>query len=271
MSSQPLPTVLITGASSGIGAIYADRFAKRGHDLVLAARDVARLDALAARLRSEAGVAVEVIKADLTSPADLAVVEAKVRDDARIGVVVNNAGAAEAGGYEAATVEITDSLIALNITALARLSTAAAQRFAATGGGAIVNLSSAVAVVPELTFGVYGASKAFVLHLSQALNAELGAKGVYVQAVMPSLTRTEIWERGGMDPDRLPPMMTADDLVDAALVGFDRREQVTLPSLTDDAQWEAFEAARKAMGPNFRNAQPAERYRTAPAADARAV
>ena len=95
-----LPAVLITGASSGIGATYADRFARRGHDLVIVARDKARLDALAERLRAEAGVAVDVIQADLTQDADLDVVEARLRDDARIGVLVNNAGLSVAGRFD---------------------------------------------------------------------------------------------------------------------------------------------------------------------------
>ena len=93
------PSVLITGASTGIGAAYADRFARRGHDLVLVARDRARLGALAERLRRETGAAVDVLPADLTDPRELARVEARLRDDKRIGVLVNNAGASAAGGF----------------------------------------------------------------------------------------------------------------------------------------------------------------------------
>src|SRR5271156_5127910 len=111
------PTVLITGASSGIGAVYAARFAHRGHDLVLAARDLARLDALAARLRSEAGVSVETVRADLTDAADLARIEAWLRNDASIGVLVNNAGAALAGGFLGQSGADMAGLIALNVTA----------------------------------------------------------------------------------------------------------------------------------------------------------
>lgn len=87
------PAVLITGASTGIGATYADRFARRGHDLVLVARDAARLDALATKLRGETGVAVDKLPADLTNLEQLAVVEARLRDDDRIGILINNAGA----------------------------------------------------------------------------------------------------------------------------------------------------------------------------------
>jgi short-subunit dehydrogenase len=91
------PVVLITGASSGIGAVYADRFARRGHDLVLVARDRGRMEALAQRLRREAGVTVDVLQADLTDTAELARVETRLRDDARIGILVNNAGASHQG------------------------------------------------------------------------------------------------------------------------------------------------------------------------------
>lgn len=255
------PTVLVTGASSGIGAVYADRFARRGHDLVLVARDQARLETLAERLRSETGVAVEVVKADLTDPAELAAVEARLREDARIGVLVNNAGASAAGGFVDQGPDGVGKVIALNVVALSRLAAAVGPRFARAGEGAIVNVGSVVGLIPEFGSSVYGATKAFVLSLSQGLDVELGPKGVYVQAVLPAATRTEIWARAGKDVNALPAVMEVDDLVDAALVGFDRRETVTIPPLPDLRQWEAFEAARKAMIPNFGQVRPAERYR----------
>ena len=261
MSSKP--AILITGASSGIGAVYADRFARRGHDLVLVARDAARLEALAERLRREAGVAVDVVQADLTQPADLAAVETCLRADARIGVLVNNAGAALNGSFVGQGPDQISNLIALNVTALTRLAAAVAPRFAAEGTGTIVNIGSVVGFAPEFGMAVYGATKAFVQYLSQALHTELGPKGVYVQAVLPAATRTEIWQRAGIDVNALPAFMETDALVDAALVGFDRRETVTIPPLPDDAQWTAYDRARTAMIPNLGQVQPAERYRTA--------
>lgn len=254
--------ILITGASSGIGAVYADRFAHRGHDLVLVARDGARLGALAARLRAGTGVSVEVLVADLTKPADLAAVEARLSDDARIGVLVNNAGAAGRGGFLDQTPEEVGALIALNVTAVTRLASAVAPRFARAGAGAIVNLASVVGIAPELRLTVYGATKAFVLFLSQGLHLEIGPKGVYVQAVLPAATRTEIWERSGRDVNALPAVMETEELVDAALVGFDRRETITIPPLPDAGQWAGFEAARQAMLPNFGQEHAAERYRS---------
>ena len=254
------PKVLITGASSGIGAVYADRFARRGHDLVLVARDRDRLETLAAQLRRDAGIAVEVVRADLTDAADLAALETKLRDDATVEILVNNAGAAVGGGFVNHTGEAAAKLIDLNITAVARLAIAVAPRLAAAGRGAIVNVGSVVGLAPEMGMTLYGATKAFVLYLSQGLQGELGPKGVYVQAVLPAATRTEIWARSGME---LPAAvaMDAGELVDAALLGFNRREPVTIPPLPQEAQWQAFEAARTAMLPNFRQVHAAERYR----------
>lgn len=257
------PAVLITGASTGIGATYADRFAKRGHDLVLVARDRKRLEALAERLQRETGVKVDVLQADLTDTKELAQVEARLRDDTRIGILVNNAGASAAGVFVEQSPETVANLISLNVTALTRLASTVTPRFVAAGQGAIINIGSVVGLAPEFGSTVYGATKAFVLFFSQGLQQELGPQGVYVQAVLPAATRTEIWARSGKDVNALPGVMEVDDLVDAALVGFDRREMVTIPPLPDAQQWDVFEVARKAMFPNFVQTLPAPRYRTA--------
>jgi len=256
------PAVLITGASTGIGATYADRFARRGHDLVLVARDVARMEAVASRLRQETGVAIDIVQADLTQLADLAKVETRLRDDDSIGILVNNAGTAIGGTFIDQSTDDMARLVALNSTALVRLASAIAPRLVKKGEGAIVNIGSVVGLAPEFGMTVYGATKAFVLFLSQGLSLELGPKGVYVQAVLPATTRTEIWDHVGADVNALNNVMEVGDLVDAALVGFDRREPVTIPPLPDAGQWEAVEAARKTMLANFGNALPAERYRT---------
>jgi short-subunit dehydrogenase len=258
-----LPSVLITGASSGIGAAYAHRFAKRGHDLVLVARDRARMEALAARLRKDAGVAIDILPADLTNRDDLAIVEARLRDDSRIGILINNAGAALAGTFDQQDIDDVDRLVALNTTAVIRLANIAAKSFAKVGTGAIVNISSVVGLAPEFGQTVYGATKAFVTFLSQSMNLELTPKGVYVQAVLPSATATEIWERAGANISTLPAMMDVGELVDAALVGFDRREAVTIPPLPDAGQWDSYQAARQAMFVGFGNVLAAERYRKA--------
>lgn len=256
-----LPTVLITGASSGIGTVYAERFARRGHDLVLVARDKGRLDALAERLRHDTGVAVDVLPADLTQRSDLATVEARLRDDARVGILVNNAGIAQSGGFTEQSADSIEQLVTLNTLALTRLAAAIAPRLANAGEGAIINIGSVVGLAPEFGMSVYGASKAFVLFLSQGLSLELTPKGVYVQAVLPAATRTEIWERAGIDINMLPEVMDVGELVDAALVGFDRRESVTIPPLHVASRWDTLDASRQGLLSDIRQAQAAERYR----------
>ncbi|SDX58571.1 hypothetical protein SAMN05444064_11117 [Pseudomonas syringae] len=255
-----LSTVLITGASSGIGAVYADRFARRGHDLVLVARDKARLEALAARLRAEHDVAVEVLQADLTDTADLTALESRLREDAGIGVLINNAGVAQSGAFPQQSAEAINTMIALNVSALTRLAAAVAPRFAQSGTGSIVNLGSVVGFAPEFGMTVYGATKAFVLYLSQGMHLELSPKGVYVQAVLPAATRTEIWERAGIDLNTIPEVMDVDELVDAALIGFDRREPVTIPPLHVAGRWDSLDQARQGLLSDIRQAQAAERY-----------
>jgi short-subunit dehydrogenase len=254
-------TVLITGASSGIGATYAARFARRGHDLVLVARDETRLNTLAARLKEEFDIAVEVLQADLTQSADLAALEARLRDDSRISILINNAGMAQTGSFVQQTVVSIENLIALNTTALTRLAAAVAPRFVQSGSGTIVNIGSVVGFAPELGASIYGATKAFVLFLSQGLHLELSPHGVYVQAVLPAATRTEIWERAGIDINTLPEVMEVDELVDAALVGFDRRELVTIPPLHVAERWDSLDAARQSLMSDLRQAHAAERYR----------
>jgi short-subunit dehydrogenase len=253
-------TVLITGASTGIGAVYAQRFAQRGHNLVLVARDSARLEALAAKLRSEHNVAVDILQADLTQIGDLTTVEARLRDDASIGILVNNAGAAQSGSFIEQSTDSVTHLVSLNTTALVRLASAIAPRLVKAGDGAIINIGSVVGLAPEFGMSVYGATKAFVLFLSQGLSLELSPKGVYVQAVLPAATRTEIWERAGIDINTLNEIMEVGDLVDAALVGFDRREPVTIPPLHEEARWDALQAARQGLLGQIRQSHVAERY-----------
>lgn len=254
---------LITGASSGIGATYAERLARRGYDLLLVARDLQRLEALGARLAQENGVKVEVLRADLTDRADLRIVEQRLRSDAAISLLVNNAGVAMNGTLAEADLDKVEQLIQLNVLALTHLSAAAAANFGAVGRGAIINLASVVALVPEMFNAVYSASKAYVLSLTQTLHGELGKSGVQVQAVLPGVTRTEIWERSGMDATQLPPemIMEVGEMVDASLAGFDQGELVTIPSLPDAADWQALVGARAKLGPNLSRNSAAARYK----------
>jgi short-subunit dehydrogenase len=255
-------TALITGASSGIGAIYADRLAKRGHDLILVARNKERLAALARRLGRDTGQKVETVEADLTALADLGRVEDILRTRADIAVLVNNAGVGAAAPLLSSDVDKMEDMIHLNVTALTRLTYAAVPRFVARGDGTIVNIASSVAISPETLNGVYGGTKAFVLALTHSLVHELADKGVRVQAVLPGATATEFWDIAGLPVHQLPQqiVMSADDMVDAALAGLDLGETVTIPSLANQAEWDGYEAARRALSDKLSSAIPAPRY-----------
>jgi uncharacterized protein len=256
-------TALITGASSGIGATYADRLARRGYDLILVARDRQRLDRLATRLSGETRVQVATLQADLTSKADLARVEQRLRSDDSITMLVNNAGVGANGTLANADLDSIEAMIRLNVVALTRLAAAAASGFVARGKGKLINIGSVVALAPETFNASYSATKAYVLSLSQSLHAEIGKHGAQVQVVLPGVTRTEIWERTGIDVSSLPAsmIMEAGEMVDAALAGLDRGELVTVPSLPDAADWEAFIAARVRLGPNLSHDHAADRYK----------
>jgi short-subunit dehydrogenase len=256
-------TALVTGASSGIGAIYADRLARRSYDLVLVARNRGRLDALAKRLTDETGRAVEVVTADLNDKADLGHIETLLRSDASITLLVNNAGVGAAGPLLASDVDKMDDMITLNVRALTRLTYAAVPGFVARGGGTIINIASIVAIAPEALNGVYGGTKAFVLAFSHSLRHELADKGVRIQVVLPGATATEFWTIAGHPVGNLPAdiVMSAEDMVDAALAGLDQGEVVTIPSLPDSAEWDGLEAARRAMSGRLSRAVPARRYK----------
>jgi short-subunit dehydrogenase len=258
-------TALITGASSGIGAIYADRLARRGYDLILVARNQSRLEELAARLRNETGRSVEIVPADLNDSADLLRVEAVLRTNDAISMLVNNAGIGGAAPLLASDVDAMDRMIRLNVLALTRLTYAAAPAFVERGSGTIINIASIVAISPETLNGVYGGSKAFVLAFSQSLQHELAEKGVRTQAVLPGATATEFWDIAGLPVKNLPAeiVMSAPDLVDAALAGLDQGETVTIPALDDKSEWDAYDAARRAMAGKLSRTKPADRYNVA--------
>jgi uncharacterized protein len=268
MSSNTKGLALVTGASSGIGAVYADRLARRGHGLILVARDVKRLNALAKRLRAETGRTVEVIRADLTVRSNVARLENRLATDPEIAVLVNNAGISLNGGLLENDAAQLENLIAVNITAPTLLAAAAAKAFVGRRRGAIINIASVLALAPEALEGVYSGSKAHLLNLSLKLALDVKDKGVRVQAVLPGATRTEIWERSGKDVDAILPgkVMDVGDLVDAALVGFDKGEVVTIPPLADERLWTAYTDARLALAPHLSRKEVADRYRAPKAA-----
>ncbi|MDI1333050.1 MULTISPECIES: SDR family oxidoreductase [Pseudomonas] len=262
-SVQTQGTALVTGASSGIGAIYAERLAARGFDLLLVARDEERLQAAASKLRAEHGVQVEVLKADLTQKDDVLKLEQRLRSDSSISLLLNNAGVAAEGLLANSDMDQMEKLIQLNVTTVTRLASAAAAAFAKAGRGTIINIASVVALFPERFNATYSASKAYVLSLTQSLNAELDGTGVKVQAVLPGVTRTEIWERSGIDATQIPAdmVMEAGEMVDAALSGLDQGELITIPSLPNASEWDDFVKARLVMAPNLSKSTAATRYK----------
>lgn len=255
-------TALITGASAGIGAIYADRLAKRGYDLILVARNSDRLKAVATRLTGETGRSVRTITADLNNKADLTKVEAILRDDASITMLVNNAGVGAVAPLLGSDVDKMEDMITLNVTALTRLTYAAAPGFVARGGGTFVNISSVVAIAAEMLNGVYGATKAYVLALGHSLQHELADKGVRVQTVLPGATATEFWDIAGLPHSNLPSgiVMSSENMVDASLAGLDQGEMVTIPSLHEGDAWTNFETKRREISGQFGNSKPGARY-----------
>jgi len=253
---------LVTGASSGIGAIYADRLARRGFDLVLVARNAERLNTVANRIAATTGREVEILRADLSDAADRRLVENRLREDSTIEILVNNAGFGGVTPLLKSNVDTMEEMIDLNVTALTRLTYAAVPGFVARGHGTVINISSIVAIAPELLNGVYGGTKAFVLAFTQSLQHELKDKGVRVQAVLPGATATEFWDVAGLPHHNLPGgwVMKSEDMVDAALAGLDAGEVVTIPPLQDGSDWENFEATRQTFRNKFGYSQPGSRY-----------
>lgn len=253
---------LITGASSGIGAVYADRLAARGYDLILVARRADRLEALSAQVAKAHGIKAEAIVADLTQDEDLARVEAVLATRENLRVLVNNAGVARLGPAAQTPANDAKSQIALNITALTRLSQAVLPAFVARNQGVIINIASVLAIHSLPISAVYSGTKAFVLQYSRGLQQELAGTGVKVQLVLPASTATELWDASGVPLSALnkASVMTTENMVDAALAGFDQGEAVTWPSVADASLWEKYEAARSELFANTQVGTPAARY-----------
>lgn len=255
-------TALVTGASSGIGAVYAERLARRGHPLVLVARDWQKLQDLAEQLQRDTGVNVEVLAADLTHKPDLERVEARLRQD-DIALLLNNAGMSMAGELVDADPAVLEQMVSLNVLAPSRLAAAVLPGFLSRNHGTLINISSVLALAPELFNGAYSGTKAYLLNLSLNLQQKVAGSAVRVQAVLPGATRTDIWRKSGTDLAALPQgmLMDVDEMVDAALAGLDQGEAVTIPALPDAAEWEAASAARLKMAPHLSLQHAAARYR----------
>jgi short-subunit dehydrogenase len=254
---------LITGASTGIGAVYADRLAKRGYDLILVARSKDKLDEVAQQIQSSTGRKAEVLQADLAVPADVKRVAERLATDASITAFVNNAGIASASKLLDSDLDYLDQIVQINVTAFTRLAVAAAANFVKKSSGLIINIGSVVALAPELLNGVYSGSKAFVQNFSISLKNELADKGVKVQVVLPGATATPLWGKAGVNVHTDLPaewVMTTEDMVDASLAGLDQGEFATIPALPDAGLFEAYEKSRLALAPFLSQKTPAPRY-----------
>lgn len=224
---------LITGASSGIGEVYARRLAAEGSDVVLVARRLDRLQVLADELAGH-GVTVEVIDADLSDHDDVAVVEQRLTAaEDPVDLLVNNAGFGTSGAFAELPVERELAMIELNVSAVVRLTHAALVAMADRGTGTIVNVSSLAAFQPLPKSATYAATKAFVLSFTQAVAHEARPTGVRFQAVCPGLTRTEFHSANDFDVSWLPQFVwqSAEDVVDASLAALDRPRVVVVPGL----------------------------------------
>jgi short-subunit dehydrogenase len=255
-------TAVVTGASSGIGAIYAERLAARGYDLVLVARRADRLAALSEKITKTYGSKVQVLAADLEKDGDVAKVESVLANDASVQMLVNNAGLARL--QPLAQTPLGDSMkqISLNITALTRLTHAALPGFLARNDGIIINVASVLAVHSMAVSAVYSGTKAFVLAFSRGLQGELANTNVKLQVVLPASTATEIWDESGIPLSALQKeaVMTTENLVDAALAGLDKGEAITWPSVADETLWDKYDSARSALFAATQTGKPAPRY-----------
>jgi len=263
--SSQKPVALVTGASAGIGAVYAERLAARGYDLILVARRAERLEALSSKLGASHGAKVQVVEADLTQETDVSRVEAVIKANPSITLLVNNAGNATLAPLAKTSEQDAAAMLALNVVALTRLTHAALPGFLSRNEGAIINIASVLSFHAMPISAIYSGTKGYVMNFSRGLQQELAGTNVRLQLVMPASTATELWDLAGIPLASLNPegLMTSEDLVDAALAGLDQGEDITLPSVADATLWDRYDQARATLFVATQTGEPAPRYRTA--------
>lgn len=255
-------TAIVTGASAGLGRIYADRLAKRGYDLLLVARRSELLDDVAKSIVASYGVKVRTMAADLGDAKSLDSVAHALSSDDSITMLVNNAGTATLSSIAKSGQSDTEAMIAINITALAQLSVAALAAFKARDKGTIVNIGSVLGFHTTPLSAIYSGTKSFVLSFTRGLQGEVAGTNVRVQLVLPATTATEIWDVAGVALSSLDQSIVMDpgNCVDAALAGLDQGEAITMPSVHDMGLFEAYDSARTKLYAGSRTGQPATRY-----------
>lgn len=254
---------IVTGASSGIGKVYAERLAARGYDLVLVARREDRLQTIAADLQSRFPIRAEVLIADLAQATGVSAVVDRIASDTSVSLLVNNAGFSALKPLSETPDDVITNMIALNITALTALSKAALVAFKAKGEGTLVNVGSGAGFAPYPGIPVYGSTKAYVYLFTKSLQTEVEGSAVRVQLVLPGAVLSEGWDvAGGAELDPLPEsmVMTTENCVDAALSGLDQGERVTAPSLHDESALREYEAVAGKLLQAMFDGKPAARY-----------
>jgi short-subunit dehydrogenase len=260
--SNPQRFAVVTGASSGIGAVYAERMAERGYDLILVARRRDRLEDIAKRIKVKTNRAVEIVTADLADK-DLLRIEALLTNREDIDVLINNAGLGALGPASKVGADALENLIKINVLALTRLTQAVLPGFLRRNSGTIINIASMIAVMPTPSGAGYSGSKAYVLNFTRSLQMELAKTGIIVQAVLPGPVRTEFFEACGLTAAPFPNelFMSPEQLVDTALQALDQGELICFPSLENASLWTGFEDARIALSRALmQSGRPAARY-----------
>ncbi len=224
------PVALITGPTSGLGEGYARRFARDGHDLILVARDVDRLVALAAELRAAHGIDAEVLPADLADAADRARVAERLA--AGVQVLINNAGLGTSGEFWTADPALLQRQLDINVTAVMELTRAALPPMLAAHKGTVINIASVAGLLPGRG-STYSASKAWVVFFSEGLANGLAGTGVGMHAVCPGFVRTEFHQRAGIEMGSMPGLMwlSVDDVVDESLADIAKGKVVSIPGI----------------------------------------
>ncbi len=258
---------LVTGASSGLGAAFAERLAKDGYDLIIVARRRERLETLAQQLQANHQVTVEVLDADLSKLNDLYKVEKHIGDSA-LELLVNNAGF---GGYKP-FIELdpdqAEELVNLKVLAITRLTRAALPNMVERGRGSIINVSSRLAFSGSMGSSqlpkraTYVGANAFINAFSQLVQSELEGTGVQVQALCPGVVRTEFHKRVGADPNRFPPeiVMSPEDVVSSSLAALKSGEVICIPALEDPNLLKQVQDGERRLFEQTRSGTLAKRY-----------
>ncbi len=257
-------TAIVTGATAGIGKVYADRLAKRGYNLILVARREERLNEIAKSLQTTYKIKAEGVVADLSLDSDIQKIANLIETDSSITLLVNNAGIATLAPVTDISLSELEAMNDINVKALVTLSYAALKKFKERNKGIIINIGSVLSFFSLPISSIYSGTKGYVMNFTRGLQAEVNDTNVFIQLVLPASTATELWDLSGIPLVNLnqETVMSAEHLVDAALKGLDDKELVTLPSVEDKNLWDAFDAARIKLFAATQTGKVASRYQS---------